>query len=67
MKPVEIQVKINVARREMEYWQGILATKSCKDCINFQGGACSLANGVTPPPEVQKTGCPQWDWDEIPF
>lgn len=67
MKPVEIEVKINIARREMEYWQGILARKGCRDCQNFQAGGCELAEGQTPPPEVQAKGCPEWNWDCIPF
>jgi hypothetical protein len=62
-----IEVRINIARRELEYWQNLLAKKSCHDCINFQEGGCKLANGIKPPPEVLKTGCDSWDWDSIPF
>ena len=68
MKPSEIQVKIMCARREMEYWQEILARRSCSDCENrMTHGGCKLANGIVPPQEVQKSGCPEWDWDNIPF
>lgn len=67
MKPIEIEVKIACARREMEHWQGILAKKSCHDCVHFQHPGCQLANGISPPPEVQKVGCPEWVWDSIPF
>lgn len=67
MKKIEIEVKINVARREMEYWQRILRDKSCEDCQHFQQRGCTLANGLQPPLEVVKTGCPEWNWDEIPF
>lgn len=67
MSPLEINVKINIARREMEFWQGILRDKSCKDCINFPEGVCKLAGGQVPPPDVQKVGCPAWEYDEIPF
>lgn len=67
MKPIEIEVKIACARREMEHWQGILANRACGHCTNFQSGGCFIAGGVTPPPEVQKTGCPEWAWDCIPF
>lgn len=66
MKPVEIQVKISIARREMEYWQDVLKTKSCKDCLSFQQGQCTQYNAA-PPPEVQQVGCDSWNWDEIPF
>lgn len=67
MKPAEIQVKVMCARREMEYWQNILAKKSCGDCAHFEARTCRLAGGIAPPPEVQKTGCPEWTWDNIPF
>lgn len=67
MTPAEIHVKINVARREMEYWQKLLLSKSCHDCTHFQARGCLLANGQTPPKEVQAKGCDSWDWDNIPF
>lgn len=67
MKPIEIEVKIACAQREMDYWRNILRGKSCEDCTNFQQGGCQLANGLRPPPEVVKAGCPEWTWDEIPF
>lgn len=66
MKPFEIEIKITLARREMQYWQDILAKKSCKDCENFPTGVCKIAM-CTPPVDVQKVGCPQWAWDTIPF
>lgn len=67
MRPAEIQVKINIAQREADYWRNVLKNKGCHDCINFQRNACELANGQTPPLDVQKVGCPEWTWDEIPF
>lgn len=67
MKIAEIGVKVACARREMEYWQAIIAKKSCGDCIHFQVRSCELAGGIAVPPEVQKTGCPEWNWDNIPF
>lgn len=68
MTPGEIEVKINFLSREIQYWRGILANKSCRSCEHFDNGySCGLTNGVAPPPEVQKTGCPQWAWDQIPF
>lgn len=67
MTPVEIQVKINIAQREADLWRDILKRKSCKDCANFDQGGCKLADGITPPPEVQAVGCDSWKWDEIPF
>ena len=67
MSRAYIEVRINIARREVEYWQNLLRNKSCEDCANFQENGCKLANGLTPPPEVIKTGCDSWDWDCIPF
>jgi len=67
MKPIEIEVKIACARREMEHWQSILRGKSCEDCQHFQQSVCTLAGGVRPPPDVIKKGCPEWIWDCIPF
>ena len=67
MKTAEIQVKINIAKQEMQYWQSIMTSRSCRDCEQFPSGVCKLAGGIVPPPEVQKTGCPEWSWDEIPF
>lgn len=67
MTPGEIQVKINIARREMEFWQEILTRKSCNDCAHFPSGVCKLAGGIKPPDEVIPVGCDHWSWDEIPF
>ncbi len=67
MTPAEIQVRINIARREMNMWQEILQKKSCNDCRQWQHRGCGLAAGMEPPAEVVKTGCPEWTWDEIPF
>jgi len=67
MSPAEIEVKIACARREMEHWGQVLQKKSCESCEHFWDSGCKLANGVKPPPEVQKTGCPEWRYDCIPF
>ena len=66
MKTIEIEVKISIARREMEFWQNILRDKSCKFCEKFQQGVCTEFN-ATPPEDVQKVGCDSYEWDEIPF
>ena len=66
MRVVEIEVKIGLARREMEYWQGILKNKTCGDCQNFQQGVCSKYN-AKPPEGDKQAGCDEWSWDEIPF
>lgn len=67
MKIEEIEVKVNMARREMDYWKDIIKNKGCKSCQHFSSGSCDLADGATPPPEVQATGCDSWAWDCIPF
>lgn len=66
MKVVEIEVKIGLARREMEYWQGILKNKVCGECQNFQQGNCLKFN-ARPPGGDKEPGCDEWSWDEIPF
>jgi hypothetical protein len=66
MRAAEIQVKVNIARREMEYWQSLLKNKVCGECQNFQQGNCLVFNA--PPPEgAKQPGCDEWSWDEIPF
>ena len=66
MRVVEIEVKIGLARREMEYWQGILKNKVCGECQNFQRGNCLKFN-ARPPGGDKEPGCDEWSWDEIPF
>lgn len=68
MRPVEITLRIQTLERELQLWKNILANKSCHDCAHFANAPiCALAHGASPPPEVQKVGCPSWVWDEIPF
>lgn len=67
MTPAQITVKINIAQREADYWREILAKRSCLDCQHWKQPGCGLANDELPPSDVQKTGCPEWKWDEIPF
>lgn len=66
MKAVELEVKVRMAEREAEFWRTILTRKSCIDCLHYEHG-CNLADGAEPPPEVKRTGCDSWEWDEIPF
>lgn len=66
MKRVEIEVKISMARREMEFWEGILRKPVCGDCVNFQNRKCDLY-GAAPPEGAKQKACDDWDWDEIPF
>lgn len=71
MKPVEIEVKVNIIKKELAYWEGVLKDRRCATCENYayQGAAGSVCNlaGIAPPPDVLKTGCPEWAYDEIPF
>lgn len=66
MTPAEIQVKINLARREMEFWQGVLADKRCGNCENFDGHRCDKYE-AEPPGGIKEPGCDEWSWDSIPF
>lgn len=67
MTPAEIQVKINIAQREADYWRDKLAGKGCENCLHWQHRGCGLADGAEPPAEVVQVGCDNWNWDEIPF
>ena len=66
MKPFEIQVKINIAQKEADFWRNILADKRCGNCENFNGSAC-LKYEATPPDGYKQPGCDEWSFDEIPF
>jgi hypothetical protein len=41
-------------------------SKSCLTCLHWSNG-CNLARGQIPPDQVQKEGCPRWDWDGVVF
>lgn len=66
MRPAEIEVKINLARREMEFWQGVLADKRCGNCIQLVDGMCSKYQAI-PPAGLKEPACEDWSWDSIPF
>lgn len=66
MKPVEIQVKINIAQREADFWRGILADKRCGNCEELEGGMCRKFN-ASPPEGIKQPACDDWSFDEIPF
>lgn len=66
MRAGEIRVKIKSLMNEAQMWSDILEKKSCLDCTHWQQGVCQKWN-ADPPPEVKKTGCDEWNWDEIPF
>lgn len=66
MKVVEIEVKIALARREMQFWQGILADKRCGNCMEYQRDVCGKYQAA-PPQGAREPGCADWSWDSIPF
>ena len=66
MKVVEIEVKIALARREMQFWQGILADKRCGNCEEYTQGICHKYQAM-PPAGDKEPGCGEWNWDSIPF
>ena len=63
----EIKLRIKTAEHDLKYWQIVLEKKACKDCVHFVANGCKLAGGVRPPPEIEKVGCDEWRWDDIPF
>lgn len=63
-----IRDRIRMHEREAVLWREILNKRSCKSCEHWLiVGGCALAEGSEPPAEVQKTGCPAWEYDEVPF
>ena len=66
MTPAEIQVKINIAQREADYWRGILADKRCGNCKEYTHGLCYKYQAM-PPAGDKEPGCDEWSWDSIPF
>lgn len=67
MRPAEIQVKINVLNHELNFWKSLLAKKSCRDCEHGQTQGWCQKFEAQPPEDVQKAGCDEWSWDQIPF
>jgi hypothetical protein len=63
----KIRERISFHEAECRTWREILAKKSCQTCEHWTQRACNLAGGVEPPPDVQRTGCPSWAYDLIPF
>ncbi|MEG1678641.1 MAG: hypothetical protein RR326_00990 [Stenotrophomonas sp.] len=61
----EIAERIKVLQREITFLESIRA--NCGSCDAFTGRGCKRAGGIEPPPEVKAQGCPEWQWDEIPF
>jgi len=66
MRTAEIEIKINIARREMQFWQGVLADKRCGNCTEYVQDVCQKYN-AEPPGKAREPGCDDWDWDQIPF
>lgn len=66
MKLTEIQERIAGLRKDMEFLERQMATKACRTCMSFERGMCKVAN-LPPPDHVRPIGCPEWDWDEVPF
>jgi len=66
MRTAEIELKINVLQREMDFWRGVLADKRCGNCTHYDFGMCKKYD-ATPPEGDKQPGCDDWDWDQIPF
>ena len=66
MRPAEIQVKINIAQREADFWRGILADKRCGNCTEWDGHQCDKYKAA-PPAGDKEPACEEWNWDSIPF
>jgi hypothetical protein len=68
MKPAEIEIKVALARKEMQYWQEILNDRRCGNCMQYNpsSGMCGKYEAV-PPEGAKQPGCEDWEYDEIPF
>lgn len=39
----------------------------CNSCINLSASGDCLAHKASVPDDFKKTGCDQWEWDDVPF
>jgi len=67
MRPAEIEIKINLAQKEADYWRTVLADKSCRHCEHGSRTSWCEKFSAVPPIEVQQAGCDEWAYDSIPF
>lgn len=51
---------------ESDEYRRMLAKASCNNCNHWTRQSCAKFEAV-PPPDVQKTGCDDYEFDEIPF
>lgn len=64
MNLTDLKVQRQALRSMLERLERI--TPSCVNCEHFSQGHCEKYQ-QPPPSEVIKTGCPEWEFDGIPF
>jgi hypothetical protein len=64
--PAEKERLLSALKALTAYVEAQDVSKSCLSCLHWDRG-CKLAGRQMPPEQVQKEGCPSWDWDEMVF
>jgi hypothetical protein len=65
-KPEEKERLLSALRTITALGEAQEVSKSCRSCLHWDRG-CKLAGRQMPPEQVQKEGCPSWDWDGCVF
>jgi len=65
-KPEEKARLLSALKTLTTFVETMEVSKSCLSCLHWDRG-CKLAGRKMPPEEVQKEGCPSWDWDGVVF
>ena len=65
-KPEEKERLLSALRPLTTFVETMEVSKSCLSCLHWDKG-CKLAGRKMPPEQVQKEGCPSWDWDGVVF
>lgn len=64
--PAEKCRVLSVLKTLTAFVETMEVSKSCQSCLHWDKG-CKLAGRQMPPEQVQKEGCPSWDWDGVVF
>ena len=65
-KPEEKERLLSALRPLTTFVETMEVSKSCLSCLQWDKG-CKLAGRKMPTEQVQKEGCPSWDWDGVVF
>ena len=65
-KPEEKDRLLSALKTLTAFVETLDVSKSCPTCMHWAKG-CKLARGQMQPEQVQREGCPSWDWDGVVF